>query len=98
VPSFNFADIFNVGQTKLTCGGTPCGLFTTSGQPVVPVQPTAITNGAISQTVASIPGTSASYFLLSAGVPGIQSLQLLTSGGAALSAGSGLRVVVLRVQ
>lgn len=98
VPSFNFADIFNVGQTKLTCGGTKCGLFTTSGLPVVPVQPTAITNGAISQTVASIPGTSASYFLLSAGVPGIQSLQLLTSGGAALSAGSGLRVVVLRVQ
>ncbi len=98
VPSFNFADIFNVGQTKLTCSGTPCGLFTTSGLPVVPVQPTAITNGAISQTVFSIPGTSASYFLYSGSAPGIQSLQLLTSSGAALSGSSGLRVVVLRVQ
>ena len=98
VPSFNFADIFNIGQTKLTCGGTPCGLFTTSGQPVVPVQPTAIASGVISQTVFSIPGTSASYFLLNGSATGIQSLNLLTSSGAALSTSSGLRVVVLRVQ
>jgi hypothetical protein len=39
IPSFNFADIFNVGQTGLTCSGKPCGILTTSGTPIYPVQP-----------------------------------------------------------
>ncbi len=99
IPSFNFADIFNVGQTKLTCNGTPCGLFSSSGQPIYPVAPIALTAaGTFSNAVSGVPGTSASYFLLTAPSTGIESLQLLTSTGAALSSASGLRVAILRVQ
>ena len=99
IPSFNFADIFNFGQTKLTCNGVPCGLFTKSGSPVYPVQPIAVSaTGTFTKTVGSVPGTSASFFLLSAPGGGIESLQLLTPGGAPLSSASALRVAILRVQ
>jgi hypothetical protein len=98
VPSFNFADIFNVGQTRLTCGGTPCGLFTNSGLPVFPVQPLAFSAGTFSGTVTSVPGTSASFFLLSGTTAGTQALQLLSGSGGTLPAGSGFRVAILRVQ
>lgn len=100
IPSFNFADIFKVGQTThFTCGGTPCGLFTRSGTPVYPVQPIAFSSAsAFAQTVSSVPGTSASFFLLSASGAGVETLQLLAPGGAALAASSGFRVAIIRVQ
>jgi hypothetical protein len=100
IPSFNFADIFNVGQTThFTCGGTPCGLFTKSGTPVYPVQPILFSGtSSFAQTVNSVPGTSASFFLLFASGAGIETLQLLAPGGAALSATSGFRVAIIRVQ
>jgi hypothetical protein len=99
IPSFNFADIFNTGQTKLTCSGVPCGLFTKSGTPIYPIQPIAVSAaGTFAKTVSAVPGTSASFFLLTAPSAGIESLQLLTPGGAPLSAASALRVAILRVQ
>ena len=98
IPSFNFADIFSFGQTGLTCNGSPCGVFTSSGSPVYPVRPIAISTGTISNLVNAVPGTSASFFLLSATGSGTQRLQLLSGAGAALSATSGLRVAILRVQ
>jgi len=98
IPSFNFGDIFSFGQTKITCGGTPCGLFTTSGSPVYPVQPIAFASSPFSRTVTGVPGTSASFFLLSGMGAGIETLQLLSGSGGALSAGSGFRVAILRVQ
>jgi hypothetical protein len=99
IPSFNFADIFNFGQTRLTCSGTPCGIFTNSGSPAYPVKPVAIsTAAAFSKVVGAVPGTAAAYFLLSASSGGSETLQLLTSSGVALSPASGLRVAILRVQ
>ena len=98
IPSFNFADIFNVGQTKLTCDGTPCGIFTDSGSPVFPIQPIAITAGAFTKTVRGVPGTSASFFLLSGAAAGTETLQLLSGSGGALTPSSGFRVAILRVQ
>jgi hypothetical protein len=98
IPSFNFADIFNVGQTKLTCSGTPCGIFTRSGSPVYPIQPINITAGAFTKTVRAVPGTSASFFLLSGATAGTETLQLLSGTGDPLSPNSGFRVAILRVQ
>jgi hypothetical protein len=100
IPSFNFADIFKTAQTTaFTCGGTPCGLFTTSGTPAYPIQPIAVsTSTAFSKTVNGVPGTSASFFLLTGPAAGIEVLQLLTPGGIALSPSSGFRVAILRVQ
>jgi hypothetical protein len=101
IPSFNFADIFNFGQTRLSCGSPPvrCGLFTSSGTPVFPVQPAAISaTSSFTQTVNGVPGTSASYFLLSASSAGVETLQLFAPSGAPLSLASGFRVAILRVQ
>jgi hypothetical protein len=103
IPSFNFADIFEVGQAGLpgsswVCGTEPCGFFSTTGLPIYPVQPIAFTSGIFSRTVAGVPGTSASFFLLSASTTGVETLNLLSSNGTALSAGSGFRVAILRVQ
>jgi hypothetical protein len=100
IPSFNFADIFNFGQTRLTCnGGVKCGMFTSSGNPAFPVQPAAISaTSSFTQTVNGVPGTSASYFLLSAPSAGVETLQLFTPSGAPLSSTSGFRVAILRVQ
>ena len=92
IPSFNFADIFSVGQTGLTCNGSPCGLFTQSGSPVFPLQPIALSTGTISKSVNGVPGTAAAYFLLTATGSGIETLQLLNGQGAALASNSGLRV------
>ena len=100
IPSFNFADIFNFGQTHLTCnGGVKCGVFTSSGNPAYPVQPAAISaTSSFTQTVNGVPGTSASYFLLSASSAGVETLQLFAPSGAPLSLASGFRVAILRVQ
>lgn len=99
IPSFNFADIFSVGQLDLTCGGIPCGLFTDSGSPTYPVQPVPLgTAGAFSMAVNAVPGTSATFFLLSAPAAGVETLQLLAPGGTALASTSGFRVAILRVQ
>ncbi len=98
IPSFNFGNIFFVAQSDLTCGGTPCGLFTQSGKPVFPIQPDTMSTGPISATVTGMPGTTASYFLLSAPAAGTQYLQLLSGTGGALSTSSGLRVGIIRVK
>lgn len=98
IPSFNFADIFRIGQTGLTCSGTPCGLFTRSGTPVFPVQPAPLSVGAFSSEFHGMPGTSAVFFLLSAPVADTQQIRLLGAGSVPLSASSGLRVAILRVQ
>jgi len=50
------------------------------------------------QTVNGVPGTSASYFLLSASSAGVETLQLFAPSGAPLSLASGFRVAILRVQ
>ncbi|HEY4218676.1 MAG TPA: Ig-like domain-containing protein [Gemmatimonadaceae bacterium] len=100
IPSFNFADIFKVGQTGLQCGSPPraCGFFTTSGSPVFPVQPIALTAGTFANTVHGVPGTSAVFYLLSASTAGTETIQLSNSTGSALSTSSGLRVAILRVR
>ncbi|HYL29194.1 MAG TPA: hypothetical protein VEU27_04630, partial [Gemmatimonadales bacterium] len=97
IPSFNFAEIFNVGQTQLTCSGQPCGLFTNSGTPVYPLQPRAFTAGTINQTVTGVPGTAAAYFLLTAPSAGTEALQLESGSGGTLSPSSGLRLGIIRV-
>jgi hypothetical protein len=97
IPSFNFADIFRVGQTGLTCNGSPCGLFTFSGTPVFPVQPIAVQAGAISQRVTGVPGTAAAFFLLSAANAGTEALQLESGTGGTLPTTSKLRVGMIRV-
>jgi hypothetical protein len=101
IPSFDFGNIFFVGQTELRCqeGNTevPCGLFTNSGLPVYPVQPDTVTAGPISAVV-TVPGTSAAYFLLSAPNGGTETLQLQNGSGGALSSSSALRVGIIRVQ
>jgi hypothetical protein len=95
-PSFDFANIFKVGQTQLTCGGTPCGLFTQSGNPVYPVQPIQV-SGSFNQSVQGVPGTAAAFFLLKATAAGKQALQLQSGGGGTLSPASNLRVGIIRV-
>jgi Bacterial Ig-like domain (group 2) len=106
IPSFNFADIFLIGQTNLppytgwTCGGKPCGLFTNPNPPppIFPIQPIPVAAGSFSRTVSSVPGTSASFFLLSGTAVGTETLSLLNGSGGPLSASSGFRVLILRVQ
>ena len=97
IPSFDLANIFQIGQTKLTCNGTPCGLFTMSGTPVYPVQPIALTSGSISHAVHGVPGTAAAFFLLTASGNGTQALELESGSGATISASSGLRIGIIRV-
>ncbi|HEX5385452.1 MAG TPA: hypothetical protein VFW66_02000 [Gemmatimonadales bacterium] len=98
IPSFDFANIYETGQTGVTCNGQPCGLFTQSGTPTFPVQPIAISPGAISQQVTGVPGTSAAYFLLSATADGTEALQLASGAGDAISPQSAFRVGILRVE
>ena len=98
IPSFNFADIFKVGQTGLTCSGKPCGFFTNSGSPVFPVQPIALTAGAFSNRKTGVPGTSAVFYLLTASAAGTETIQLSSGTGSPLSPSSGLRVAIMRVR
>lgn len=99
LPSFNLADIFQQGQTiGFTCGGTPCHLFTDSGEPIFPVQPISLSAGTISRTVTGVPGTAAAFFLLSSNAAGTQSLQLASGTGGTISPSSGLRVGIIRVR
>ena len=102
IPSFNFANIDSIGQTGLTCGnGVKCGLFgvNQSPSPTYPIQPIQVSATAtFTQTVNGVPGTSASYFLLSASSAGVETLQLFAPSGAPLSLASGFRVAILRVQ
>jgi hypothetical protein len=97
-PSFDFANIFRIGQTGVTCGGVHCGIFTNSGTPTYPVQPVDLTPGAFSKTMLSIPGTSAAYFLLTSTAAGSENLALLSGIGSAIATTSGFRVAILRVQ
>jgi len=97
LPSFNLREIFQTGQTQLTCGGTPCGLFTPSGLPVFPIQPIGLVGGSISHTATGVRGTAAVFFLLTASGDGAQALQLLSSGGGPISPSSGFRVGIIRV-
>ncbi len=98
IPSFDFADIFNVGQTRLTCSGTPCGLFTESGTPTFPIQPIALASGAFSNSIVGLPGTSAVFYLLSAASSLTQTIRMTTSAGVDLSPSSGLRLAIVRVK
>jgi hypothetical protein len=102
IPSFNFANIDSIGQTGLTCSnGVKCGLFgvNQSPSPTYPIQPIQVSaTGTFTQTVNSVPGTSASYFLLSVPSAGVETLQLFTPSGAPLSSTSGFRVAILRVR
>jgi hypothetical protein len=98
IPSFDFANIFRIGQTGLTCSGTPCGLFTQSGTPVYPIQPTPLATGAVSATMIRIPGTSAAFFLLTGAAATTEQLHLVGTTGAPLSAGSALRTAIIRVK
>jgi len=102
IPSFNFANIDSVGQTALVNGsGQHIGIFTSNGSatPTFPVTPIAVSSAAsFSKVVSGVPGTSASYFLLTGITGGIETLNLLSSGGAALASTSGFRVLILRVQ
>jgi|GEM_PF-992343 len=99
IPSFNFANIDSIGQRGLTCS-KPCGIFSANGSPspTYPVSPIAVSTGTFTNVVNSVPGTSASYFLLNATSTGVETLNLLTAGGATLSTTSGFRVAILRVQ
>jgi hypothetical protein len=97
IPSFDLGNIFQVGQTKLSCSGTPCGLFTRSGTPVYPIRPIALTSGSISRAVHGVPGTAAAFFLLSASADGTEALQLESGSGGTISASSGFRLGIIRV-
>ncbi len=98
LPTFDLWDIFRVGQTELTCGGVHCGLFTDTGLPIFPVAPAQVTAGSFVQTVTGLPGTGATYFLLSGTATQTQAVELLDGNGQAISPGSGLRVAVVRVR
>jgi hypothetical protein len=101
IPSFNFANIDSVAQTSFTCNGVRCGIFgvNSSPTPTFPVSPIAVsTTASFSKVVSGVPGTSASYFLLTGTTGGIETLTLLSSGGTALPSTSGFRVLILRVQ
>ena len=99
IPSFNLANIFQVGQTGWACSGTPCGFFTNGPPtPVYPVAPIAFAPGTFSRTVHAVPGTSASFFLLTGSTAGIETLYLLNGSGGALTGSSGFRVAIFRVQ
>jgi hypothetical protein len=100
IPSFNFGEIFYVGQTSLTCGGNPCGLFgpNFSRTPTFPITPTPLTAGNINAKVTGVSGTTAKYFLLSTSGTGSQYIQLQDGSGQSISTSSGLRVGIIRVQ
>jgi hypothetical protein len=106
IPSFNFASIDSIGQRGLSCliNGVrqACGIFATPANsltPTFPVTPAAVSaTGTFSKVVNSVPGTAASFFLLSAPNAGVETLQLLTPAGASLLSSSGLRVAIVRVQ
>lgn len=105
IPTFNFGQIFYLGQTSLQCTNTanqvvPCGLF---GQnfattPVWPIQPTALSTGNLNAKVTGVAGTAASYFLLTSTGSGQQYLQLQSGSGGSISTSSGLRIGIIRVQ
>jgi hypothetical protein len=98
-PSFDLINIFEIGQTGLTCGGVRCGLFTDSGSPEFPIAPLPVSTAtAFTKNFLSVPGTSAQYFVLTATAAGVEHLQLLSTSGQPLSASSGFRVAILRVQ
>ena len=96
-PMGRCADIFQIGRTKLTCNGTPCGRLTTSVTPVYPIQPIALSSGSISHAVHGVPGTAAAFFLLSASGEGTLGLQLASGSGGAISPSSGFRLGIIRV-
>ena len=76
-----------------------CGFFTDNGLPPYPIQPLSLsTANPILNVVNNVPGTAASFYVLTAAATGVETLSLLTTTGAALSASSGLRMVILRVQ
>jgi len=104
IPSFNFGQIFYVGQTSLQCNinGTtkPCGLFgqNFSTTPVWPIQPAALSTGNISAKVTGVSGTTAAYFLLTSTGNGHQYIQLQNGSGGSISTSSGLRIGIIRVK
>jgi hypothetical protein len=105
IPSFNFGQIFYLGQTSLQCLNTanqlvPCGLFgqNFSNTPVWPMQPAALNTGNINAKVTGVAGTAASYFLLTSTGSGQQYIQLQNGSGQSINTSSGLRIGIIRVQ
>jgi hypothetical protein len=105
IPSFNFGQIFYLGQTSLQCLNTanqevPCGLFgqNFSNLPVWPTQPTALSTGNLNAKVTGVAGTAASYFLLTSTGSGQQYIQLQNGSGTSINTSSDLRIGIIRVQ
>ncbi len=101
-PSFDFANIFLSGQTKVGCSAIPCGLFSSTGSatPAFPVQPLidSATTAPVRTTVTGVPGTAAFYILLVAPVAGTEHLELQSVSGGSIAPASALRVGMLRVR
>lgn len=101
-PSFDFGNIFLLGQTGVTCSGTPCGLFSANGStaPAYPVQPVvdSATGTPFAVTVTDVPGTAAYYIMLVAPAAGSEHLQLESGTGGPISTSSGFRVGIIRVK
>ena len=101
-PSFDFANIFFSGQTKVGCSAIPCGLFSNTGSstPGFPVQPTidSATITPVRTIVTGVPGTAAYYILLVAPIAGTEHLELQSGTGGSIAPTSAMRVGMLRVR
>lgn len=89
VPSFNFANIYAAADS----------VFSLTFPRLEPVWPHQVASGTFDQTVDGIQGLSgASYIMLNATTTGTESLELRSGTGGSISASSGLRVGIVRVQ
>jgi hypothetical protein len=89
VPSFNLANIYAVADT----------VFNLTFPRLEPVWPNQVAAGTFDETVDGIQGLSgASYIMLNATSTGTESLELRSGSGGSISASSGLRVGIVRVQ
>jgi len=93
VPSFDFADIFAVGDTL------DHGFFSSIFTHLAPTRPTEVTTGTFDATVAVVPAPAgAGHVLVTAATAGSQRLELRTASGGTPLSSSGLRVGILRIQ
>jgi hypothetical protein len=89
VPSFNFYNIYAVGDS----------VFTGTFPRLEPVWTNQVSSGSFDKTVTGVPGlTGASYIMLNASTTGTQTLELRSGSGGTISSSSGLRVGIVRVQ
>jgi len=93
VPSFDYADIFAVGDTL------DGGFFSTIFTHLAPTRPTEETTGTFDATIAVVPAPAgAGHVFINATTAGSQRLELRSATGGVPLATSGLRVGILRVQ